>query len=146
MEATLLVELLTEELPPKSLRKLGEAFADLVVAEIVRHKLKIRDAKKYTFATPRRLGVLIPEVEGHASESHHSIEGPSSSNAKAVEGFAKKNQVAPESLERRKTEKGEIVVANFSRPGVHLDAVQLLRSDLWKEGKVSRRLNDDLFL
>ncbi|HVQ60871.1 MAG TPA: glycine--tRNA ligase subunit beta [Burkholderiales bacterium] len=123
MEATLLVELLTEELPPKSLRKLGEAFADLVVAEIVRHKLKIRDAKKYTFATPRRLGVLIPEVEGHASESHHSIEGPSSSNAKAVEGFAKKNQVAPESLERRKTEKGEIVVANFSRPGVHLDAV-----------------------
>jgi len=123
MEATLLVELLTEELPPKTLRKLGEAFADQLVAEIVRHKLKIRDAKKHTFATPRRLGVLIPEVEEHASESHHSIEGPASSNARAVEGFAKKNQVAPESLERRKTEKGEIVVANFSRPGVHLDAV-----------------------
>jgi len=123
MEATLLVELLTEELPPKTLRKLGEAFADQLVAEIVRHKLKIRDAKKHTFATPRRLGVLIPEVEEHASESHHSIEGPASSNPRAVEGFAKKNQVAPESLERRKTEKGEIVVANFSRPGVHLDAV-----------------------
>jgi glycyl-tRNA synthetase beta chain len=123
MEATLLVELLTEELPPKSLRKLGEAFADQLVAEIVRHRLKSRDSKKHTFATPRRLGVLIPEVEEHASESHHSIEGPSSSNAKAVEGFAKKNKVAPESLERRRTDKGEIVVANFSRPGVYLDAV-----------------------
>jgi glycyl-tRNA synthetase beta chain len=123
METTLLVELLTEELPPKTLRKLGEAFADQLVAEIVRHRLKLRDPKKRTFATPRRLGVLIPEVEEHASESHHSIEGPSSSNAKAVEGFAKKNQVTPESLERRRTDKGEIVVANFSRPGSHLDDV-----------------------
>jgi glycyl-tRNA synthetase beta chain len=123
METTLLVELLTEELPPKTLRKLGEAFADQLVAEIVRHRLKLRDPQKRTFATPRRLGVLIPEVEEHASESHHSIEGPSSSNAKAVEGFAKKNQVTPESLERRRTDKGEIVVANFSRPGSHLDDV-----------------------
>src|SRR5882672_1915797 len=123
MEATLLVELLTEELPPKTLRKLGGAFADQLVAELVKHRLMLRDPKKHGFATPRRLSVLIPEVEEHASESHHSVEGPSSSNAKAVEGFAKKNQVAPESLERRRTDKGEIVVANFSRPGVHLDAV-----------------------
>ena len=123
MEATLLVELLTEELPPKSLRKLGDIFADQLVAEIVRHRLKTRDPKKLTFATPRRLSVLISDVQEHGSESHHSIEGPSSSNTKAVDGFAKKNKVAPESLERRMTDKGEIVVANFTLPGVHLDAV-----------------------
>lgn len=120
---TLLVELLTEELPPKSLRMLGDAFADQLVAEIVRHRLKDRIPRKETFATPRRLAVLIPEVRKKALESEHSVEGPVSSNKKAVEGFARKHQVTPESLERRQTEKGEIVVARFTLPGVELDAV-----------------------
>lgn len=123
MSSTLLIELQTEELPPKSLQKLGDAFADQVVAEIVRNRLKTRDPKKRVFATPRRLGVLIQEVEEQGTESHHSIDGPLSSNERAVEGFARKNKVAPESLERRQTEKGEIVVANFSLPGVSLDTV-----------------------
>jgi glycyl-tRNA synthetase beta chain len=122
-EATLLIELQTEELPPKSLQKLSEALADQVVAEIVRHRLKTRDPTRQIFATPRRLAVLISNVEERASESHHSFDGPSSSNAKAVAGFAGKHKVAAESLERRKTEKGEIVVANVTLPGVSLDAV-----------------------
>ena len=120
---SLLVELLTEELPPKSLRMLGDAFADQLVAEIVKHRLKDRDPRKQTFATPRRLAVLIPEVREKALESRHSIEGPASSNTKAVEGFARKHKVTPESLERVQTEKGEIVVAKFTLPGVHLEAV-----------------------
>jgi len=122
-EATLLVELLTEELPPKSLQKLSEAFADQIVAEIVRHRLKTRDPKKQVFATPRRLGVVIADVLERGSESHTSFVGPSSSNAKAVAGFAGKHKIAPEALERRKTDKGEIVVANVTFPGVYLDAV-----------------------
>ncbi len=123
MKATLLVELLTEELPPKSLRMLADAFADQLVAEIVRHRLKDRVPRKQTFATPRRLAVLIPEVREKALESSHSVEGPASSNAKAVEGFARKYKVTPQSLERVQTEKGEIVVARFTLPGVHVDAV-----------------------
>jgi glycyl-tRNA synthetase beta chain len=123
MEATLLVELLTEELPPKSLRMLGDAFADQLVSEIVKHRLKDGDPRKQTFTTPRRLAVLIPDVRENAPESSHSVEGPVSSNAKAVEGFARKYKVAPESLERVQTEKGEIVLAQFNSPGVHLDAV-----------------------
>ena len=123
MEATLLVEVLTEELPPKSLRMLGEAFADQLVAEIVRHRLKDRNLRKQTFVTPRRLAVLIPDVRKNALDSSHSIEGPISSNSKAVEGFARKHKVTPESLERVQTAKGEIVVAKFTLPGVHLDAV-----------------------
>ncbi len=122
-EATLLVELLTEELPPKSLRMLGDAFADLIVSEIVKHRLKDRDPRKQMFATPRRLAVLIPSVREKALDSPHTVEGPVSSNAKAVEGFARKHKVAPETLERRQTDKGEIVVANFTLPGVQLDAV-----------------------
>jgi len=123
MEDTLLVELLTEELPPKSLRMLGDAFADQLVAEIVKHRLKDRIPTKQVFATPRRLAVLIPEVRVNALESAHSVEGPASSNTKAVEGFSRKHKVTPESLERVQTEKGEIVVARFTVPGVHLDAV-----------------------
>ena len=123
MEATLLVELLTEELPPKSLRILGETFADQLVSEIVKHRLKDRIPRKQVFATPRRLAVLIPEVRGKALDSRHSVEGPVSSSAKAVEGFAKKHKLPPESLERRQSDKGEIVVANFTSPGVQLDAV-----------------------
>ena len=43
MKASLLVELLTEELPPKSLVRLQDAFADEVASEIIKHRLKPRD-------------------------------------------------------------------------------------------------------
>ena len=123
MDATLLVELLTEELPPRSLRMLADTFAEQLLSEIVKHRLKDRAAAKRTFATPRRLAVLIPDVRDKALDSSHSVEGPVSSNPKAVEGFARKHKVSAESLERRRTDKGEIVVANFTLPGVQLDAV-----------------------
>ena len=122
-EASLLVELLTEELPPKSLRKLADAFAEHVVSELIRHRLKDRDPKHRTFATPRRLAVLVSGVTTKAADSEHSVEGPPSSNQKAVEGFARKHKLRPESLERRQTAKGEIVVANFTLPGVELESV-----------------------
>jgi glycyl-tRNA synthetase beta chain len=122
-QASLLVELLTEELPPKSLRRLADAFADQVVSELIKYRLKDRDPSHRTFATPRRLAVLVPEVRSKASDADHSVEGPPSSNAKAVEGFARKHKLTPQSLERRQTAKGEIVVANFTLPGVELVAV-----------------------
>jgi len=121
--ASLLVELLTEELPPRSLRALGEAFAEQLVAEIVRHRLKDRVASKQQFATPRRLAVLIQDVRGLGLDSEHEVEGPISSNSRAVEGFAKKHNIAPELLERRQTSKGEIVVAHLKMSGVKLDSI-----------------------
>jgi glycyl-tRNA synthetase beta chain len=123
MEATLLVELLTEELPPKSLARLAESFAHEVFNGLLKHRLKMRDpTARRVFATPRRLAVLIPNVRGKALDSKHSVEGPIASNARAVEGFARKHKISPESLERRRTDKGEVVVANFTLPGVSLDA------------------------
>ncbi len=121
--ATLLVELLTEELPPKSLRLLSKAFAEQLVAEIVRHRLKDRVPSKQEFATPRRLAVVIQDVRAQGLDSEHEVEGPVSSNNRAVEGFAKKHNVAPESLGRRQTSKGEIVVARLKMSSVKLDAV-----------------------
>ena len=60
--ATLLVELLTEELPPKSLRRLGESFAEEVNSELIKHRLRNRDPRKHVFSTPRRLAMAIGKV------------------------------------------------------------------------------------
>jgi len=67
MSATLLVELLTEELPPKSLAILGEVFQQEVFNGLVRHQLSLPVPQNLQgFATPRRLAVLVREVEAAA--------------------------------------------------------------------------------
>ncbi len=67
--ATLLVELLTEELPPKALKTLGQAFAARVVEGLAQAGLGNGDASAVTiFATPRRLGVSITEVLDRAAD------------------------------------------------------------------------------
>jgi len=61
MSQPLLVELYTEELPPKALRKLGEAFASGIAAGLKQRGLLERDGHT-VFATPRRLAVLFDAV------------------------------------------------------------------------------------
>jgi glycyl-tRNA synthetase beta chain len=62
----LLVELFTEELPPKALAKLGEALAAGIANSLKTHGL-IEDASSITaYATPRRLAVLITQVRSQA--------------------------------------------------------------------------------
>ena len=62
MSANLLVELFTEELPPKALRRLGEAFAGGVVEGLKSSGLLDATSKPKAFATPRRLAVYISSV------------------------------------------------------------------------------------
>ena len=50
----LLVELFTEELPPKALKKLGDAFASGIHSGLISRGLVAPDAKVEMFATPRR--------------------------------------------------------------------------------------------
>ncbi len=126
MQATLLVELLTEELPPKSLRILGEAFKDRLVSDLMKHQLKLRGVFEgvRVFATPRRLAVLIPDVEGAAADRETEIPGPSASApAPAIAGFANKHGLAVEKLGRQTTPKGEVVVAHVTIKGVVLEKV-----------------------
>ena len=67
--ATLLVELSTEELPPKALKALGEAFADRIVEGLGQAGLTRGDTSDVTlFATPRRVGVAISDVLERASD------------------------------------------------------------------------------
>ena len=68
--ATLLVELFTEELPPKALKKLGEAFASSLYQGLSKRGLLETDAIATMFATPRRLAVEISRVRsGGADEA-----------------------------------------------------------------------------
>ena len=62
MSANLLVELFTEELPPKALQTLGEAFAAGIADGLAARGLVARDAQRSVFATPRRLAVRIAGV------------------------------------------------------------------------------------
>ena len=62
MSANLLVELLTEELPPKALKRLGEAFAGGLVEGLKSSGLLDATSQSKAFATPRRLAVYISSV------------------------------------------------------------------------------------
>ncbi|KQV53805.1 glycine--tRNA ligase subunit beta [Duganella sp. Root336D2] len=62
MNQTLLIELLTEELPPKALSKLGAAFAAGIVNGLKARDFLEEDSVATTYATPRRLAVSITKV------------------------------------------------------------------------------------
>ena len=62
MTQTLLIELLTEELPPKALAKLGDAFAAGVLQGLTTRDFLEAGAVATTFASPRRLAVTITQV------------------------------------------------------------------------------------
>jgi len=69
MKETLLIELLTEELPPKSLERLGKVFHDEILNGLFRYQLKTHGVfNARVFATPRRLAVLVPDVEQQAQD------------------------------------------------------------------------------
>ncbi|MBL8752121.1 MAG: glycine--tRNA ligase subunit beta [Planctomycetes bacterium] len=60
--SSLLVELFVEELPPKSLKKLGEAFGSVLADHLGSVGLLPKDATVTTFASPRRLAVHVTQV------------------------------------------------------------------------------------
>ena len=121
-KATLLVELRTEELPPKSLRALSEAFLRGVSKGLASAQLATDSGR--AFATPRRLAVLISDVAAAGQDRESEVTGPSASApAQAIEGFARKHGVSVASLARRTTPKGEVVVARAKVKGQVLDQV-----------------------
>lgn len=64
----LLVELFVEELPPKALRKLGEAFADTLAASLRAQGLADAKASVTPYASPRRLAVHVSDVAAKAAD------------------------------------------------------------------------------
>ncbi|MDD2915806.1 MAG: glycine--tRNA ligase subunit beta [Gallionella sp.] len=64
----LLVELLVEELPPKALKKLGESFAEGLVASLKAQGLAAAESAVTAFASPRRLAVRVGKVAAKADD------------------------------------------------------------------------------
>ena len=68
----LLVELFTEELPPKALPKLGQAFADGLCASLAQHGLVGQENTIVAFASPRHMAVRLTQVHDEAPEQAFS--------------------------------------------------------------------------
>lgn len=64
----LLVELFVEELPPKALRKLGDAFAGVLLEQLKAQGLATDESKLTSFASPRRLAAHITAVASAAAD------------------------------------------------------------------------------
>ena len=64
----LLVELFVEELPPKALKKLGEAFAQTLAASLKAQGLTADNSQVTPYASPRRLAVHITHVAAKAAD------------------------------------------------------------------------------
>ncbi len=69
---SLLVELLTEELPPKALNRLGQSFAQGIANGLIERHLCASDSVVTAYATPRRLAVHITDVLAQAPEQSFS--------------------------------------------------------------------------
>jgi glycyl-tRNA synthetase beta chain len=110
--ANLLIEIGTEELPPKALKKLSEAFTSGVVAGLKEASLEASEVISY--AAPRRLAVLLKNIPVKQEDQSVERKGPAKKAAfdadgnptKAVEGFARSCGISPHDLEEIETPKG----------------------------------------
>ncbi|MBM7071064.1 glycine--tRNA ligase subunit beta [Shewanella sp. 202IG2-18] len=109
----LLIEIGTEELPPKALRTLAESFLANVTDALTKAELPFAQAKWY--AAPRRLALSIQDVATAQQDKIVEKRGPAIAGAfdadgnptKAALGWARGNGIDVNDAERLKTDKGE---------------------------------------
>ena len=111
--ADFLVELGTEELPPKSLVRLRDSFVAGIESGL--DAAHLGHSKLTAYATPRRLAVLVKALETEQPVQEIENRGPPVNLAydddgkptRAAEAFANKNGVSVDQLDTLKTDKGE---------------------------------------
>ena len=121
--ADLLVEIGTEELPPKSLRQLSEAFGEALCDRLEAKMLGTHQCTVY--ATPRRLAVLVPEVPSSQPDRTIERRGPSLDAAfdadgnptRAAAGFARSCGVGVDQLGRFETADGRWLLFRSTEVG-----------------------------
>ena len=126
---TLLIELLTEELPPKVLEKLSTAFAEAVFFAL-REQALVSEAGVCTpYCTPRRLALSITEVARQQPDRIIERKGPAVNAAldaegkpsKALEGFMRSAGTSFGKLQKVSDGKAEHFVARVEQKGKSLD-------------------------
>lgn len=136
MNHTLLVELLTEELPPKALAKLGEAFAAGIANGLRSRDLVDADIVTLSYATPRRLAVSIAGVRPVSPDKAMrekvlpvsvalDADGrPTAPLVKKLAALSKQtgSEIDPAQLERAADGKAESLFFRYTAPGVSLQS------------------------
>jgi glycyl-tRNA synthetase beta chain len=129
MKATLLIELLTEELPPKSLAKLGLSFREQMQKALAEAGFIEPGNEGRWYATPRRLALQfdaclesqpdrVIEKKGPAVASGVGADG---TPTKALEGFMRSAGVEFAQLEKLSDGKAEYFVARIKKTGERID-------------------------
>jgi glycyl-tRNA synthetase beta chain len=122
---SLLIELRTEELPPKSLERLSLAFAGGVYDSLKEQGFLAVGSVQQSFATPRRLAVLVTQVLPRQADRMVERKGPAVSAglgadgqpSPALLGFAKSCGVDAGKLQKRSGDKGEYFAYGFKQKG-----------------------------
>ncbi|WOT05257.1 glycine--tRNA ligase subunit beta [Shewanella youngdeokensis] len=120
----LLIEVGTEELPPKSLRKLAESFLANFTDELTKAELSFESALWH--AAPRRLAISINQLALAQADKVVEKRGPAIAQAfdadgnptKAAMGWARGNGITVEEAGRLKTDKGEWLLHQAKVVGV----------------------------
>ncbi|MCI1875377.1 MAG: glycine--tRNA ligase subunit beta, partial [Serratia liquefaciens] len=112
-QQTFLVEIGTEELPPKALRSLAESFAANFTAEL--DSANLEHGEVSWFAAPRRLALKVADLRAAQADREVEKRGPAIAQAfdaegkpsKAAEGWARGCGITVDQAERLVTDKGE---------------------------------------
>ncbi len=121
-----LIEIGTEELPPRALQELARNLAALVEAGLAENDMQ--PAGVEVFATPRRLAMLLRQTPRQQAEKTVEKRGPALAAAfdqngeptRAALGFAGSCGVGIDQLERRETDKGAWLYYSSKQPGLEL--------------------------
>ncbi len=122
---SVLIELGTEELPPKALDELSAAFASGVCDGLTKRGIKADVANAKAYCSPRRLAVWIPGVAAAQPDQSQERRGPALSAGldangeptKALIGFAQSCGVDVAQLEKLETDKGAWFVHRAQKAG-----------------------------
>ena len=127
MRNNFVVELGTEELPPKALKKLALSFKEGFEAQLKAASLSFESIE--WFAAPRRLAIKVTELEFQQADKIVEKRGPAIAAAfddegqptKAAMGWARGCGIDVADADRLKTEKGEWLLHKANVPGKSLD-------------------------
>ena len=119
----LLIEIGTEELPPKALLRLANAFASEVLAGLADNQLTHGESQRY--ATPRRLALLVSDLVAAQPDREDLRRGPSvaaayhadGSPTRAAEGFARSCGIDVGDLETVETRNGSCLACRIREQG-----------------------------
>lgn len=125
----LLIELGTEELPPKALKRLALGFKDGIEAQLVAAELSF-DSIEW-FAAPRRLALRVNQLQANQADKQVEKRGPAIQAAfdqdgnptKAALGWARGCGIEVSEAGRHKTEKGEWLLHVATVAGKSLEAL-----------------------